>query len=367
MKKEYHAWVDIVKGIAIIAVVLMHVGYAFPDFKWMPTRSLLGNSWHMPVFMLVAGFFISTDKISHPLIFVKHKFLHLYCRLLYFYIPILLLHNVFIQEGFYSLSVDYGGRTGYLHVYNMTDFLKRLFEACFFMGREPYASPLWFVYVLFLAFIVMSIHAYVIHLIRKRIIFNTDLMLGIIFLLYATISLFLTNVFSFTIPRCSNVFTSTWLIYLGYLLYNRFHVTFTNSYVAIVSVIVVVGVCLNNQEMALITNSYTDIAELTAVGCGALYASSYIAKKIEGSWGGRLLTYIGHKSFWIMALHLLSINIVAWAMNQILNTDIPCYVLGASADNIVTLALFWLAGIFMPVLFASLFDTIKIKAFNGKK
>ena len=367
MRKAHYAWVDIVKGIAIIAVVLLHIEYAFPDFKWMPIHSLLGNSWHMPVFMLVAGFFISADKISRPCSFIKHKFLHLYCRLLYFYIPILLLHNFFIQVGLYSLDVDYGGRTGYIHIYSMLDFLKRLVEVFFFMGREPYAMALWFVYVLFLAFVNISIHAYAIHLIRKRIKLNGELVLGIIFLTYATCSLFLTNVFSFTIPRCSNVFTSMWLVYLGYLVYNRFHVTFTNSYIAIASFIVVVGVCINNEEMALMTNSYTDIAELTAVGCGSLYVLSYIAKRIETSWGGRLLAYIGNKSFWIMALHLLSINIVAWVMNQILNTDMPCYILGASADNIVILVLLWLAGVFMPMILSSLFDVIKIKVFNGKK
>ena len=45
-------WVDISKGIAIIAVVLLHINFQFYESKYVPLTALLGSLWHVPVFFL---------------------------------------------------------------------------------------------------------------------------------------------------------------------------------------------------------------------------------------------------------------------------------------------------------------------------
>ena len=91
-------YVDIVKGVAIISVVLLHTNFQFPSSHYMPLSSLLGWMWHVAVFFLIGGFFI------------KGKLGSLYKLLLYFYIPVVLLHNFFIRIGWYDSLTDYGGK-----------------------------------------------------------------------------------------------------------------------------------------------------------------------------------------------------------------------------------------------------------------
>lgn len=51
--------VDIAKGVAIIAVVLLHVDYQFYNHIFLPFTSLLGGLWHVAVFSCLA---VSSSK-----------------------------------------------------------------------------------------------------------------------------------------------------------------------------------------------------------------------------------------------------------------------------------------------------------------
>lgn len=86
-------YVDIVKGVAIISVVLLHTNFQFPSSHYMPLSSLLGWMWHVAVFFLIGGFFINESKLIQPFFFIKGKLGSLYKLLLYFYIPLIPQHN----------------------------------------------------------------------------------------------------------------------------------------------------------------------------------------------------------------------------------------------------------------------------------
>lgn len=108
MSLKRFVYVDIAKGIAILAVVLMHVNFLFPKLCFVNTSALFGYYWHVPVFFLIGGFFLKDEKLLHPISFIKSKFKSLYRLALYIYLPITLLHNVFFHIGWYSVSEDYG-------------------------------------------------------------------------------------------------------------------------------------------------------------------------------------------------------------------------------------------------------------------
>lgn len=110
MEKSRSQYVDITKGIAIIAVVLLHTDFQFSSSHYMPLSSLLGWMWHVAVFFLVGGFFIKENKLIQPVPFIKGKLNSLYKPLLYFYIPVVLLHNLFIKIGWYDPLIIYGGK-----------------------------------------------------------------------------------------------------------------------------------------------------------------------------------------------------------------------------------------------------------------
>lgn len=87
--------VDITKGITIIAIVLGHIGYNYPSGILVNTKDLFIYLWHVPVFFIVAGFFIKEEQLVQPKLWFKKKFSSLYLKILYFYIPAVLLHNNF--------------------------------------------------------------------------------------------------------------------------------------------------------------------------------------------------------------------------------------------------------------------------------
>ena len=59
-------WVDIAKGIAILAVVMGHIDYNWPNTEFMPLSDMLIWLWHVPVFFIIGGFFLKDDHLSTP-------------------------------------------------------------------------------------------------------------------------------------------------------------------------------------------------------------------------------------------------------------------------------------------------------------
>ena len=101
---------DIVKGFAICAVVMMHIVYSFPKCDLINIKALFGYFWHVPVFFVIAGFFIKDSKLEHPISFIKGKVKGLYLPALYIYLIAALLHNQLFNIGWYSSDVTYGGK-----------------------------------------------------------------------------------------------------------------------------------------------------------------------------------------------------------------------------------------------------------------
>ena len=153
-------WVDIAKGIAIIAVVLLHISHLYPGNGILPITELLGGLWHVPVFFIIGGFFVKEERLLQPISFIRGKFNSLYLLILKIYIPVLLLHNVCLCIGFYDVTIDYDGKN--VTWWGLAEFEKNIFMAIIFAGREPILGAMWFVYVLFMALCGLSVISFII-------------------------------------------------------------------------------------------------------------------------------------------------------------------------------------------------------------
>lgn len=233
--KQQIEWVNIAKGLAMIAVVVGHIGYVMPHYRLLPVMALL-TGWHVPVFFLISGFFIKEERLRQPVTFIKGKTKSLYLKLMYFYIPAVLLHNVFLDIGFYDLDTSYGGKI--MSYYDGVTMVKKVAETICFAGREPIMGATWFVYVLFLALCGFSISSWVLSkwIKDER---NYEATRLVLFFTLCIISCTLTQMFDFTIRRASNTLTALWLIYCGYMLRNHLKVKFNNGVAAVVS-----GLCV---------------------------------------------------------------------------------------------------------------------------
>lgn len=309
-------YVDIVKGIAICAVVMMHIVYAFPNNSLINVKSLFGYFWHVPLFFVVAGFFINESKLNEPWKFIKNKLKGLYMPALYIYIVAALLHNVLLDVGWYSTEITYGGKM--INYLGRTEFVKNIALVIVCAGREPIVGAMWFVYVLLFSLVGFAIVSYL----CKKIAKNDRSYEGIrflVFTLFQMSSCLLTNQFGFTIPRCNNVLSAMLLIYIGQQIYQRLQWKFNNGYVALVCAVFVYQgtLFMGNGSVSFNENGYNDMMQLTIGSVAALYALSYIGRKIENCCVGKLLGYLGSESFYIMCLHIVGFHLCTECLNLI--------------------------------------------------
>lgn len=211
--KHREQYVDFVKGCAMISVVLIHIDFVFPTYSFLNTRDILGGLWRVPVFFLVSGFFLRDDKMKHPMIFLKPKFKTLYLKALILYISYVLLHNVFLDWGWYFYDVEY--RHGFMHKWDMFEILKHIMVQFLFFYREPVGGAMWYVDSLLIALVGYSLLMWIVNKIRTNE-YNKEVIVGMTIFILALISFLLTKKFNVMIPRVSNSLSGLLLIYIGH-------------------------------------------------------------------------------------------------------------------------------------------------------
>lgn len=55
-KNKRDSYIDIAKGIAIIAVVLSHTNHGLRDYNLFPLQSIVYGIWYVPLFFVLGGF-----------------------------------------------------------------------------------------------------------------------------------------------------------------------------------------------------------------------------------------------------------------------------------------------------------------------
>lgn len=312
MSKKRSLSVDIAKGVSIIAIVLGHINFAYPSYRLADTRALIFGLWHVAAFFLLAGFFIKEELLVQPKQLFKKKFSSLYLKILYFYIPAVLLHNIFIQMGWYSLD----STAPIIHAYSLMDFIKQTVLAVCLGGREPIVGAMWFVYVLFMALIGLSIVSWMMKKIAKDER-QYEWMRGIVLLSMCMVAGILSNKYGLTIRRFSNTFTAMLLIYVGKIMYQKMKLSFDNGYLAIVCGLVVFEVACMLGGVSLNGNEYKDILQLIVAAPAVLYIIMYIGKHIEANVVGKAIAYIGKDSFYVMALHFVGFKLCILSLQSI--------------------------------------------------
>lgn len=339
--------VDITKGVAIIAIVLGHIAYSYPRCSLLDTSALVYSLWHVAVFFIVAGFFIKEEQLVQPKLWFKKKFSSLYLKILYFYIPAVLLHNVLLHIGWYSL----GSTEPVIHAYSGFDFVKQIALAVCLGGREPIVGAMWFVYVLFMALIGLSVVSWAI----KKMVKNDsqyEWLRGIALLAMCIIAGLLSNKYGLTIRRFSNTFTAMLLIYLGKVMYQKMKLPFDNGYLVIACALVVFEVACMLGGVALNGNEYKDILQLIVAAPAVLYIIMYIGKHIETNVAGKAIAYVGKGSFYVMALHFVGFKLCTLALQGIGYGGAKLSDLTPTVgSNVLLLLIYAFFGVGFPLLF----------------
>lgn len=178
----------------------------------------------------------------------------------------MLLHNVFISMGWYSLqSTD-----PVINTYSISDFIKQIILTVCCAGREPIVGAMWFVSVLFMALIGLSIISWIIsRLTSDRS--KRDWACFTALLTFAVIAGILSNKYGFTIRRFSNVFSAMLLIYIGWLMNRKWELRYDNPNLMVVCALITFEVLCMLGGVSLNGNRFSDILQLIVVAPAVLY------------------------------------------------------------------------------------------------
>ena len=349
--KKRSVYIDIVKGFAIISVVLLHVDFTWPHYKILNLSSILGWFWHVPVFFCIGGFFLNEKKLQAPISFIKNKFKSLYLLALYIYLPATLLHNFFFKINWYSSEVIYGEKI--IKEWSYGDYFINCIKTLCCAGREPIMGAMWFVYVLLFALCGLSIISYIVKKITKDEN-QYEWSRFIILLAAQIISCIATSKFNITIPRISNAITVMLLIYIGEQMNNRFKLQF-NNWGAAVSSLLIFYQTSTLYDMGIIGlnhNNYHDVLQLTVGCCAVTYLLCFIAKKIESSKIGKLIAICGKESFYIMGLHIVGFKLCSTILMQLgyINEGIELLMTPTIGHNIFLLIIYTIWGLIIPII-----------------
>ncbi len=352
-------YIDVAKGFAIIAVVLVHI--QFPNYgeNFFPFKTILaGGMWCVPVFFILSGFFIKEEKLIKTGSFIKGKIKSIHFFSLYFYIPAILLHNIFIKIGFYSTVADADGR--FVSVYNFYAFVKNILAALFFAGRELIVSPLWFTNVLCLAFIGYAILTAG----CRKLIIMTDYkkIRFLICLFLASVSAVCSNKYDITIYRISTTASAMLLIATGQYIFQIRKIQFDSWYTFVVTCFFAWQNAVLNGNIHLDSNRFHDIFHLVCGSISSLYIICFISKKIVHTKVGFIFQHVGRNSFYIMALHIVSFKLLTLILTGFGFNKIALHSLTPNVDdNIWLIVGYTLCGIWIPMGFAKIISVIKKK------
>lgn len=359
--KKRSVYIDIVKGFAIIAVVLLHVDFTWPQYKLLHLNSILGWLWHVPVFFCIGGFFIKEEKLQNPISFIKNKFRSLYLLALYIYFPATLLHNFLFKINWYSSEAIYGGKI--INEWSLQEYIINCLKTLLCAGREPIMGAMWFVYTLLFALCGLSIISYLVKKCTKNEK-QYEWTRFILLLALQIISCIATSKFNFTIPRFSNAITVMLLIYLGEQINNRFKLQFDNWGCAIFSLLIFyqTSILFGDGIIGLNNNAYHDALQLTISCCAATYLLCFIAKKIEHSKIGKLIAVCGKESFYIMGLHIVGFKLCSTILIQLgyINGGLEQLMTPAIENNLFLLLIYTTCGVIIPIIVITLVRKIKL-------
>ncbi len=232
MKRD--KYVDIVKGICILSVVFVHINIISKQYGICV--SYIQNfiyQFYLSTFFIVTGLYLK--NLKSPKEFFNQKIKKWYIKLMLYYIPFVLLHNLFITIGIYDIGKMYGGKV--TQVYSEWQVIQKVIETLLLMGREPLLGTMWFFISQIIALIGLSVISYVIDKIANKYHLGSDKIIFVVLLVLLFISTSLTEIFSITIPRISNSISAMILIYIGYYFKQVLELKYDNILIFLISII----------------------------------------------------------------------------------------------------------------------------------
>ena len=136
-------WVDMLKGVAIICVIIGHRTWSGYGIFPCALKTWI-YSFHMPLFFFLSGFVFSIDKYENFKQFLISKIKTMIIPMVFFSVVVSTFHYVYYGLLLHNASTEF------------TAFMKKMIFSLFLQGRQQeYNSALWFLTCLFVIQIIL--------------------------------------------------------------------------------------------------------------------------------------------------------------------------------------------------------------------
>ena len=303
LSTKREVYVDIVKGFAMFAIIIFHCsqGVITGNFSY-----LLGAGWAVPLFFIIGGFFLREEKLCNHVTFMKGKFKRLYLPATIIYCLCVLLHNLFVNIGWYPLGELHPASGIPYNYYGLKDTGVGLAKVLAAGGSGELAmGAMWFIYSLLYTFVGMTIIYWMIGLFCKTID-NKFYLMTIFLLLFSVASCVLSQNYGFTVNRISTSVTAMFLVWWGMIINRKLNWQYNKWWGLCIALIIFVHcVIMQRSEMTLARNEYQDLVYLSIGSTAAVYLLCFIGKMIKDSFVGKFFALLGRESLYLMAFHII--------------------------------------------------------------
>ena len=303
MENNRSAFWDIMKGLGIIAVVIGHSGSFLKPFVYM---------YHLILFFYVAGYLYNDKYSATPYLFFGKRIKSQWILAIKYSLLFILLHNLFLKIGIYSSNelIPFNGQTLLINIIN-----------CIFLKNIEYmGGAMWFIPFLFWGVVGFCFIRWSTLSIKNNL--KREIATSLIFLLLIPISLYLLKNQVLLDYHIHLVFIIFPIVQLGFLI-KEYNVKISYRwYFALISTAIIGGMWYYTNDNVELSHSFIiNVYVFYVVSIAGIYTNLYLASKIQlNKRLSQVFSYIGEKSFHIMALHFVSFKIVDYFCYFVLHT-----------------------------------------------
>ena len=315
--------IDILKGIAILTVVLGHTRFIGTDFIYL---------FHMAVFFMASGYFYKS-KYSDSIKSVGKAF---FLRIKRLWLPYVvwntiftLLNNVFIKCNIYTSDKEVANYLDEslvsIHSEMMfTEMIKNIIKGLLFAGQTELGGAFWFLRILF----YISVAYICIDYILKKFVHNGKGIIicqGIVSSGFLCVGYFMSlkGIDTFSLDR---FFSCYCLYYLGMLMNTLIRKKWEKNYVYAISAVVCFVALWGLGKIGSISlgkNNYVNpffMLACSILGWIMIYAVSLLLEKID--FFKYIFSLIGQDSIIIVILCIKPVNVIValkygWPMQTV--------------------------------------------------
>lgn len=294
MKKNRNAQIDIIRGIAIILIVLGHTNSPASHFVYL---------FHVSIFIFVAGFLWDSNDSKNwdnYFIFLKKKIKRLYFPYVFANILGVLLNNVLLNIGWYTSAN---------HIYFSTyDVIFNLFKVLMFNNDTEIFGASWFLRLLFSISVLYGLFDVIIRNFDKSKQFVIRWLFSIVMLL----SGFILCKYNVNLVILDISFLTCFVFFnFGREVRNlKLNISTAKKFLIFIFTFAILLFFNQIGTIEISKNIYTSVFFFLIVsfsGWLCLYELSYFIEKV--SYLKKMLVYIGKNTMPILLLHFIAFKI----------------------------------------------------------